>query len=211
MEIEKSFELTYAPELVWDALADVHLVAECLPGASIIGDLGQDRYKGRFAVKLGPLAAAFEGEVAVERHPDERAGTVSGKGIDKGSSSRASGTLRYRIVPGDLPGRARVKVVCELALAGALAQFGKAAVIREIANRITTDFARNLETRLAAATTSTGIAPSAGAAPNSNAIGTAAPAPFDAGRFAWSMLKSRVLAFLRALFGRSGGQKSKGA
>jgi len=90
MEIEKSFELAYAPELVWDALADVHLVAECLPGASIIGDLGQDRYKGRFSVKLGPLAAAFEGEVAIERRPDERAGTVSGKGIDKGSSSRAS-------------------------------------------------------------------------------------------------------------------------
>ncbi len=212
MEIEKSFELAYAPELVWDALADVHLVAACLPGAAIIGDLGQDRYKGRFAVKLGPLAAAFEGEVAIERHPDERAGTVSGKGIDKGSSSRASGTLHYRIAPADLPGRARVDVVCELALAGALAQFGKAAVIREIANRITTDFVRNLDARLAAAaSTSPRMVLSASAESNSTAIGSAAPAPFDAGRFAWSMLKSRVFAILRALFGRSGGQKSKGA
>src|SRR5690348_2169177 len=101
--------------------------------------------QGPFFRKLGPLAAAFEGEVAVERRPEERAGTVSGKGIDKGSSSRASGTLRYRVDSADVPDRARVDVVCELALAGALAQFGKAAVIREIANRITSEFARNVE------------------------------------------------------------------
>jgi carbon-monoxide dehydrogenase small subunit len=213
MEITKSFELAYAPELVWNALADVHLVAECLPGASIIGELGQDRYKGRFAVKLGPLAAAFEGEVAIERRPDERAGTVSGKGIDKGSSSRASGTLSYRIASADLPGRSRVDVVCELALAGALAQFGKAAVIREIASRITAEFAHNVEARLAAPAASArpGITLSAGAAPNPAAVGSATAEPFDAGRFAWSMLRSRLLAFLRTLFGRSAGQKSEGA
>jgi uncharacterized protein len=212
MEIDKTFEVAYAPELVWNALADVHLVAECLPGASIIGDLGRDRYKGRFSVKLGPLAAAFEGEVAVERRPEERAGTVSGKGIDKGSSSRASGTLRYRVDSADVPDRARVDVVCELALAGALAQFGKAAVIREIANRITSEFARNVEARLAAsaASVSASTAPSPSAAADSAAVGLTAPPPFDAGRLAWSMLKNRLLAFLRAVFGRSAGQKSKG-
>lgn len=200
MEINKSFELAFVPERVWDALADVNLVAECLPGASIIGDLGHDRYKGRFSVKLGPLAAAFEGEVAIERRPEERAGTVSGKGIDRGSSSRASGTLRYRVASADLPERARVDVVCELALAGALAQFGKAAVIREIANRITAEFARNVEARLAAsaASTSTSIAPPATAA----AVGSAAPASLDAGRLAWSMLKHRLIALLRLLFRR---------
>jgi uncharacterized protein len=210
MKIDKSFEVGYAPEIVWNALADVHLVAECLPGASIIGDLGGDRYKGRFSVKLGPLAAAFEGEVAIGRRPEERAGTVSGKGIDKGSSSRASGTLSYRVTPADVSGRARVDVVCELALAGALAQFGKAAVIREIANRITAEFTRNVEARLtaSAAPMSASTAPSAGA--DSAAVGSAAPAPFDAGRLAWSMLKNRLLAFLRALFGRSARQKRKG-
>jgi uncharacterized protein len=211
MEIAKSFELAYQPELVWDALADVHLVADCLPGAAIIGDLGENRYKGRFAVKLGPLAAAFEGEVAIERRPDERAGTVSGKGIDKGSSSRASGTLRYRIAPAGLPGRARVDVVCELALAGALAQFGKAAVIREIANRITTEFARNVEARLAAAPLSARIATATNGVAESAAVASATQPAFDAGRFAWSMLKDRFIALLRALFGRSARPKSGGA
>jgi carbon monoxide dehydrogenase subunit G len=202
MEIAKSFELAYAPELVWDALADVHLVAECLPGAAIVGDLGENRYKGRFAVKLGPLAAAFEGEVAIERRPEERAGTVSGKGTDKGSSSRASGTLSYRVAPADVAERAR-----------ALAQFGKAAVIREIANRITTDFARNLEAHLAAsaASTSASRAPPVRAASKAVADGSAAPAQLHAGRLVWSILKNRLLAFLRALFGRSARQKSGGA
>jgi uncharacterized protein len=205
MEIEKTFELAYAPEIVWDAFADVHLVAACLPGAAIIGDLGQDRYKGRFSVKLGPLAAAFEGEVAIERRPEERAGTVSGKGIDKGSGSRANGTLRYRVAPAARPGCARVDVVCELALAGALAQFGKAAVIREVASRITAEFVGNVEARLVASavSASTSIASAAGAPAKPAAVPAASPAPFDAGRLAWSMLRDRLIALLRVLLGRS--------
>ncbi len=192
MEIQKTFELAASPDRVWDAFGDVTLVAACLPGAEIIDALGGDRWKGRFSVKLGPLAAAFEGEVAVARQPQERLGSVSGKGSDRGSGSRASGTLRYRVAAAE-PGRSRVEVVCELTLAGALAQFGKAGVIREIANRITAAFARNFEARLAAAAPS--AAPPATAQP-------AAPPALDAGGLLWSILRDRIVAFFRALFGR---------
>jgi carbon monoxide dehydrogenase subunit G len=191
-------------------LADAHLVAECLPGATIVEELGQDRYKGRFSVRLGPLAAAFEGEVAIERRPDERAGIVSGKGTDKGSGSRASGRLRYRVAATDAPGHARVDIVCELALAGALAQFGKAAVIREVTNRLTAEFVRNVEARLAASASGAGSVTKATTAPVAAAAGPA-PAPLDAGRLAWSILRERLVAVLRALFGRAAHPARKSA
>jgi carbon monoxide dehydrogenase subunit G len=200
MEIEKSFELAYAPERVWDAFADVYLVAECLPGAAILARLDEHHYKGRFSVKLGPLAAAFDGEVTIERRPDDRSGTVAGKGVDSRSSSRASGTMRYRVVAAETPGRSRVDVVCELTLAGALAQFGKAAVIREVANRITAEFVKNFDARLAASAPQPAAAPSP-AAPDTAAI-RQAPPPLDAGSLAWSILRDRIIAFFRALFGR---------
>jgi uncharacterized protein len=210
MEIQKTFELAASPDRVWDAFGDVTLVAACLPGAEIVGALGDDRWKGRFSVKLGPLAAAFEGEVAIARQPQERSGSVSGKGSDRGSGSRASGTLSYRVAAADAPGRSRVEVVCELTLAGALAQFGKAAVIREIANRITADFVRNFEARLAAtapaaaapAAAAPAAAPAAAAPPPAAPASAAAPPALDAGGLLWSILRDRVVQFFRALFGR---------
>jgi carbon monoxide dehydrogenase subunit G len=205
MEIQKTFELSHAPAIVWDALSDVRLVASCLPGASILEQLGDGRYKGQFSVKVGPLAAAFEGDVTIERRPEERTGTVSGKGADARSSSRASGHMAYRVAPAGEGERTRVDVNCTINLAGALAQFGKAGVIKEIANRITAEFVRNLEAHLAA------VASRDREVPRPDEGSPAAPAPspsrtsepsLDAGRLVWAIVRERIAAFFRFLFGR---------
>lgn len=202
MEIQKTFELSAPPEAVWEAFADVRLVAQCLPGASILEQLGDNRYKGQFSVKLGPLAAAFEGEVTIERRPEDRSGVVSGKGADARSSSRASGQMSYRVEPAS-PGRTRVDVTCEVNLAGALAQFGKAAVIREVANRITAEFVRNFEARLAARQpTQAAPQPSAAAQTPAAAIQHPAPQSLDAGKLVWAIFWDRLVSLARAIFGR---------
>src|ERR1700712_5942573 len=100
MKIEKNFELKHPRELVWSRMNDVHLVAQCLPGASIVEDLGAGRYKGRMSVKVGPMAAAFDGEIAIESRPAEWTAIVSGKGADSRSSSRASGSMTYWLTDG---------------------------------------------------------------------------------------------------------------
>jgi carbon monoxide dehydrogenase subunit G len=202
MEIKKTFEISAPPEVVWDAFADVRLVAECLPGASIVEQLGANRYKGRFSVKLGPLAAAFEGEVTIERRPAERTGVVAGKGADARSSSRASGQMSYRVEAAG-PGRTRVDVTCEINLAGALAQFGKAGVIREIANRITAEFVRNFEARLAARQPAqAALEPSTAATPTPPETRSAPPQSLDAGKLVWTILWDRLVSLVRAMFGR---------
>jgi carbon-monoxide dehydrogenase small subunit len=198
IEVQKTFELKQPPARVWDAFADVHLVAACLPGASIVEDRGGGQYKGRFAVKVGPLAASFDGDVAIERREEARTGTVSGKGADAKSGSRASGKLTYAVQPAGAG--TRVEVVCEVNLAGALAQFGKAAVIKEIANRLTSEFVRNLDGRLGADATLA----AASAAPAAPRPRTAPPAaqPLDAGRLGWSIFRDWIIGCLRALLGR---------
>lgn len=190
MEITRTIDVAYAVNSVWQALCDINLVADCLPGASIIGDLGEDRYKGRFQVKVGPLAASFDGEVGIERRPATLSATVSGKGADAKSSSRASGALTYRLEQAGA-GATRIRIESEINLAGALAQFGKAAVIQEIANRITMQFVKNLEARLAVST------------PAEAAVAPPPPAaqPLDAGGLMWSILCDRIVAWFRRLFG----------
>ena len=189
MKIEKNFELQHPREFVWSRMNDVHFVAQCLPGASIVEDLGKHRYKGCMSVKVGPMAAAFDGEVAIDSQPVEWTAIVSGKGADVRSSSRATGAMTYRLSEGRTPGATRVDVVSDINLAGPLAQFGKGAVMQEVANRITAEFVKNFEQSLAAAV------------PGAEQTGvpkfSSSNQPLDAGNLLWSILRERFLALFR--------------
>lgn len=210
MKITKSFEVAQPPARVWDAITDIRLVADCLPSAAITGDLGDDRYQGKFSVKLGPLAASFAGEIAIERRPEQYVAVVSGKGTDTRSSSRASGRMTYSVQTLDDDQRTRVDVVSEIDLAGPLAQFSKGAVMQEIANRITKQFAENFERRLREEDDSavpispqdTGPAASQESSKHRNEDGHAQA--LDIGGTIGSVLANRVKAFVRWISGRGG-------
>ncbi|MDP6079951.1 MAG: SRPBCC family protein [Arenicellales bacterium] len=148
MKIDNQFIIEHSPTIVWAGLSDIYTVAECLPGASVADALPNNRYRGRFAVKLGPLAATFEGELEIEHDLNTQSATVSGKGTDTRSSSRAQASLHYQLEPTDA-GHTKVRITTNLTLTGALAQFGKAAVIQQVANRITVEFVAAFEQRLA--------------------------------------------------------------
>lgn len=203
MKIEKSFEIKQTRAEVWEKLNDVRLVAECLPGASIVSELGDNRYKGRMSVKVGPMAANFNGEIGLESHRENWTGVVSGKGADSGSSSRASGSMSYSLAEGASPSTTRIDLVSDINLAGPLAQFSKGPIMQEIANRITAAFVVNFEAKLASAM------PGPSAANATDAPGPAAassqPQSFDAGSLLWAVLRDRIRSFFRGLSGRSSG------
>ena len=192
MKIEKSFDLNHSRDVVWRKMNDVYVVANCLPGASIVEKLDDGRYKGRMLVKVGPMAASFDGEIGIECNPQDWTAIVSGKGADTRSSSRASGSMTYRLGEAAIPGATRVDVVSDINLAGPLAQFGKGTIMQEIASRITADFVRNFDAHLSAIS----VAPDA-LAPQSQSES------FDAGNLLWSVLRARIRTFFEKLFGRS--------
>ena len=220
MELKKSFDTRFSPEQTWLGLSDIHLVAGCLPGASITEQIAPDEYKGKLSVKVGPLAAGFDGLISIERDQAERVAIVTGKGADAKSSSRVTAKMRYQVTPGT-NGGAHVDIVSDISLAGALAQFGKAAVMQEIANRMTNEFVRQFESRLAAqeaaapataadttAAAATGTDAGAQATPAGNAAPSpgpsqpvpSAPSQLDAGNLMWVILKDRIAGFFRRIF-----------
>lgn len=203
MKITKQFGLAYPRDVVWKAMGDVHQVAECLPGASIVEDMGDGRYKGKFSVKVGPMAASFAGEVGIEQKPDDWTAIVTGKGADARSSSRATGSMTYTL-SARTPDQTDVDVVCEINLAGALAQFGKGAVIQEIANRITAEFVRNFETKITSSAGADGSQPQVRQQESSLQAPRTAES-LDAGNLFWTIVKDRIAAFFRRL---SGGSKT---
>lgn len=150
MEIVQSFEVAHPPERVWRFFADVPAVASCMPGAEFAEQLDAQRYSGKMSVRLGPLAATFVTEITVTRDDGELIGVVDGRGVDQRSGSRVQSKLIYTLAPRDGGGATDIHIKADIALAGALAQFGRSGIVQDVAARLTAEFARNLHARLAA-------------------------------------------------------------
>src|SRR5262249_30708524 len=59
MRLENSFDVAAPPETAWALLMDVPRVIPCMPGAELVETLGEDAWKARMRVKLGPISLAF--------------------------------------------------------------------------------------------------------------------------------------------------------
>lgn len=193
MRIEQQVKTDRPAQEVWTFLADVPAVASCIPGAEIGESLGDDRYRGRFHVKVGPLSAKLEGEGRLTRDDATRSGTIEGKGVDRRGGSRVSATMSYRVV--DQPAGALVDIAADVTLAGPLSQIGRTGLIEDVAKRLTEDFSAALGQRLAAGTEPVPVAPAA-AQPTE----AAQPVQFDAGSVLRQSLWKRLRAFFRRLF-----------
>jgi carbon-monoxide dehydrogenase small subunit len=71
-----------------------------------------------------------------------------GIGSDQRSRSSTQGEIRYRLVPTDQGAATRVELSIGYSLRGMLAQIAREGLVRDLAARLTADFARNLERQL---------------------------------------------------------------
>jgi aerobic carbon-monoxide dehydrogenase small subunit len=144
----QSFIVHHPRAEVWAFFARVRDVAACLPGASVTG--GDDtNVAGRMRVKVGPIAGEFDGIAVVARDPATWSGTIRGHGRDLRSGSATRGAISYRLEAETDPGATRVDITIGYSLTGALAQFSRTGLVKEIVDRIAKTFAENLEVRLA--------------------------------------------------------------
>jgi carbon-monoxide dehydrogenase small subunit len=145
---EQGFTVPHPAAEVFALFGRIEDVATCLPGASITARPTPDTVEGAIRVKIGPIAAAFAGRARIERDEPGRSGRIIGAGADAGGRSSTQGMIRYRVLDGPSEGTARVELQVGYTLKGALAQFGRPGLVRELAARITAAFAANLEARL---------------------------------------------------------------
>jgi aerobic carbon-monoxide dehydrogenase small subunit len=149
--IERDFIVAHPPQRVFDFFGNIPAVAACLPGASISEASMPDRVEGEIRVKLGPISASFVGHARTERDPASLSGRIVGLGNDRRSRSSTQGEIRYRLVPLGEGAATRVAFSIGYSLRGMLAQFARPGLVRDLAERMTADFARNLERALSGA------------------------------------------------------------
>jgi aerobic carbon-monoxide dehydrogenase small subunit len=145
---EQSFTVGRPPAEVFAAFGRIREIADCIPGAVVDGEPAPNRVEGGIQVRFGPISPVFRGAAVIERDEENFSGRILGAGADAGERSTMQGEIRYRIVDGEAPGTARVELTIGYALKGALAQFGRPGLVRNLAGRMIAEFSRNLENRL---------------------------------------------------------------
>jgi len=150
MEFDNSFEVPLAPAQTWDVLMDIRRIAPCMPGAELTEIVDDKNYKGKIAVRLGPVALAFAGRVELDNIDDaNHSARVKAQGSDAKGRGSANATATFRIEPAG--SGSKVLIHTDLMLSGAVAQYGRGVgMIQTTAAQIIGQFATNLRTKLAA-------------------------------------------------------------
>jgi carbon monoxide dehydrogenase subunit G len=199
MKIEQTVRVSRPVDDVWDFLGDVPIVVSCIPGAELGEKLDDNRYRGSFRLKVGPLTAKIDGEGEVTRDDVAKSGRITGRGNDKRGGSRVAASVLYNVKPDD--SGSVLGVSADLELSGPLAQVGRTGIIEDVAKRLTEEFTAALERKLKEAP----VASVAGAPPVSGAQAPNITQPvieFDAGAAVTSTILRRAAAFFAQLFGK---------
>ncbi|MCK1735606.1 2Fe-2S iron-sulfur cluster binding domain-containing protein [Bradyrhizobium sp. 138] len=147
--LDQRFTLPHPPTEVFAMFDDIAGIAACLPGVSLTAPPRPERVEGAIRVRLGPIAAAFEGAARVERDPKTQSGRIVGIGTDQRSHSATQGEIRYRLRPLDGGAATSVELSIGYTLTGLLAQVGRPGLVRDLARRLIADFAANLDRHIA--------------------------------------------------------------
>ncbi|MBO0813666.1 MAG: SRPBCC family protein [Actinobacteria bacterium] len=146
MLIKNEFQVAAPVDKVWQFFGDIPQVAACLPGTELTDDLGDDKYAGRVAVRMGPVRLRFAGKADIaERDESAKRVVVNASGAEEKGRGQASMVVTATLAPA---GRGtKVSVAQDLQLSGAAAQYGRG-MISDVSAVLMRDFSVNLADRI---------------------------------------------------------------
>jgi len=206
MEFDNSFEVPLPPAQAWKLLLDIKRIAPCMPGAELTEVLGNNSYKGRINVRLGPVALTFAGIVKFEEIDEaNRTARVAAQGTDAKGRGGANAASVFRLEPAGAG--SKVLVHSNLTLSGAVAQYGRGVgIIQATAAQLMNQFAKSLKEKLAQESPAAAPAPSASstAQPVSSPSIVPPPAPPAAKPISgFTLIAKAIWSALVGLFKRS--------
>jgi uncharacterized protein len=146
MLIKSGFDVAQPVDKVWQFFDDIPGVAACLPGAELTQDLGDNKYLGKVAIRMGPVRLQFGGTARIQERDDTaKRIVVDAAGADEKGRGNASMLITATLSPAR--GGTRVEVTQDLQLSGAAAQYGRG-MISDVTEILMRDSATNMQTRI---------------------------------------------------------------
>ncbi len=122
MKLQGEYVFNGPREEVWELVRDPEVLATALPGTKSLNQVSENEYEGEMNVRVGPVAGAFSGRVAVsdEVPPESYTLTVNGRG----KPGFAKGTGHVQLIDqGD--GTTLMKYEGEVQIGGRIASVGQ--------------------------------------------------------------------------------------
>ncbi len=148
MEFDNTLEVPLPPPQAWPVLLDVRRMAACIPGAELTEVVDERTYKGRVAVRIGPVALALVGQARLEEVDDANLrARLKVQGSDPKGRGSTDGVIEFRLEP--VGAGTRVLIHSDVKLAGSIAQYGRGAgVVRSVAAQLIAHFGNALKAEI---------------------------------------------------------------
>lgn len=149
MEFDNTLEVPLPPAEAWKVLLDIERIARCIPGAELTEVVDENSYKGKVAVRLGPVALSLAGQARFEEidHANHKA-RMRAQGADPKGRGSSDSVIDFRLEPEGAG--TRVLIHSDVKLSGSIAQYGRGSgMIQSFASHIIDQFGQNLKAQLA--------------------------------------------------------------
>lgn len=149
MEFDNTLEVPLPPRDAWKVLLDIERIATCIPGAELTEVVDEKSYKGKVAVRLGPVALSLVGHARFEEidHANHKA-RVRAQGSDPKGRGSSDSVIDFRLEPSGAG--TRVLIHTDLKLSGSIAQYGRGSgMIQSFASQLIDQFGQSLKAQLA--------------------------------------------------------------
>jgi carbon monoxide dehydrogenase subunit G len=180
MQMTGQYRIEAPRETVWQALNDVEVLRQCIPGVEEIEKTSDTSFTAKVRAKVGPVSARFAGAVTLSDLDPPNGYTISGEGKG-GAAGFAKGGAKVRL---EDDGAATLLLYdVDAQVGGKLAQIGSRLIdgtAKKMADDFFSRFAATVGAAEAAAAAPAAPAAAPGAAPAAAAKPAAKPADADA-------------------------------
>lgn len=168
--MQGSRHLAVTQQQAWDALNDPEVLKACIPGCDKVEATGENQYAVGMSVKIGPVAARFNGKIALAdiNAPNSYKLGFEGQG---GAAGFGKGTAQVNLAPAVEGAGCELTYTASAQVGGKIAQVGQR-LVDGVAKSMAEDFFRRFDEEMqrrhpeaVAAEEALGVAPSASAGP----------------------------------------------
>jgi carbon monoxide dehydrogenase subunit G len=141
MDMQGSRQLAVTQQQAWDALNDPEVLKTCIPGCDKVEPTGDNQYAVGVAVRIGPVAARFNGKIALVdvNPPSSYTLNFDGQG---GAAGFGKGSAKVSLVPNGAG--CQLNYSAQAQVGGKIAQVGQR-LVDGVARSMADDFFKRFD------------------------------------------------------------------
>lgn len=143
MDMQGARRLAVTQQQAWDALNDPEVLKTCIPGCDKVEATGENQYAIGMAVKIGPVAARFNGKILLADVMPPNSYTLSFEG-QGGAAGFGKGSAKVSLAPPAEGAGCELSYTAHAQVGGKIAQVGQR-LVDGVARQMADDFFRRFD------------------------------------------------------------------